>query len=443
MLAEPLVMVATLFSLSLWFNQTLDEKYYLIAILIFAIGFPGTWYEEESKIQQLFNILSDWMFVVIVVLFIEYSTTYLKDFPKQMVTMWLLVTPLMISIVHVIFGYYINSQLYRESITRHALIIGVNILGLRLKHMMESEPNLALRFHGFFDDRDPVRLKEEIGFDGALLGKLNDVYAYAKTHHIDVIYIALPMSQQPRMVELLDSLKDTTVSVYFVPDIFVFDLIQARIDDVGGIPVVAVCESPFSGINGVIKKVSDYLFASAILILISPIMAVIALLVKLSSPGPVIYKQKRYGLDAEEITVYKFRSMTFVENADEVTQATRFDERVTPIGKILRKTSMDELPQFFNVLQGRMSIVGPRPHAVAHNEMYRKMIKGYMVRHKVKPGITGWAQVNGLRGETETIDKMETRLQYDLDYLRQWSLVLDIKIILRTVWLVFKDQHAY
>jgi putative colanic acid biosynthesis UDP-glucose lipid carrier transferase len=165
--------------------------------------------------------------------------------------------------------------------------------------------------------------------------------------------------------------------------------------------------------------------------------------VKATSPGPVIFKQRRYGLDGEEILVYKFRSMTVTEDGGTVTQATKGDKRITPLGAFLRKTSLDELPQFINVLQGRMSIVGPRPHAVAHNEMYRKLIKGYMVRHKVKPGITGWAQVNGFRGETDTLDKMQGRIDYDLDYLRHWSLRLDVHIILRTAKLVAKDQSAY
>jgi len=163
----------------------------------------------------------------------------------------------------------------------------------------------------------------------------------------------------------------------------------------------------------------------------------------MSSKGPILFKQRRYGLDAEEILVYKFRSMTVEENGDTVTQATKNDVRITAFGRFIRRTSLDELPQFINVLQGRMSIVGPRPHAVAHNEMYRKVIKGYMIRHKVKPGITGWAQVNGLRGETDTVDKMEARIEYDLDYLRSWSLGFDLKIIVRTVLLVFKDRNAY
>jgi putative colanic acid biosynthesis UDP-glucose lipid carrier transferase len=229
-----------------------------------------------------------------------------------------------------------------------------------------------------------------------------------------------------------------------VPDIFLFDLIQARIDHVNGLPVLAVCETPFYGVNGVVKRISDLVLASLILVLIAPILAAIAAAVKLSSPGPVIFRQRRYGLDGREIVVYKFRTMTVTEDGPVVAQATRNDSRVTPLGAILRRTSLDELPQFVNVIQGRMSIVGPRPHAVAHNEMYRKLIKSYMIRHKVRPGITGWAQVNGLRGETETVEKMRARVAYDLDYLRNWSLGLDLKIIWKTIFVVLKrPETAY
>ena len=185
------------------------------------------------------------------------------------------------------------------------------------------------------------------------------------------------------------------------------------------------------------------MLACIILVLISPIMLALAIGVKLSSPGPIIFKQRRNGLDGEEIIVYKFRSMRAMDNGAVVKQATKGDPRITKFGAFIRRTSLDELPQFINVLQGRMSIVGPRPHAVAHNEQYRKRIKGYMLRHKVKPGITGWAQVNGLRGETDTIDKMKARVEYDLEYLRNWSLGLDLQIIVRTVRLVLFDRHAY
>ena len=215
-------------------------------------------------------------------------------------------------------------------------------------------------------------------------------------------------------------------------------------DSINGIPVVAVCETPFFGLNGLLKRASDIVFSLAILILISPLLAAIAIGIKRSSPGPILFKQRRYGVDGRKIVVYKFRSMTVAEDGDVVRQATRNDSRITPFGAFLRRTSLDELPQFINVLQGRMSIVGPRPHAVAHNEMYRKLVKSYMIRHKVKPGITGWAQVNGLRGETETVEKMKARIEYDLDYLRHWSLRLDLQIIWKTIFVVFKrPETAY
>ncbi|MGH8742364.1 MAG: undecaprenyl-phosphate glucose phosphotransferase, partial [Burkholderiales bacterium] len=241
----------------------------------------------------------------------------------------------------------------------------------------------------------------------------------------------------------LEDLRDSTASIYFVPDIFVFDLIQARVDSIGDLPVVAVCETPFYGFNGMLKRVSDLLFALVILLLISPIMLAIALGVKLSSPGPVLFRQRRYGVDGRKIVVYKFRTMTVAEDGDLVRQATRNDSRITPFGAFLRRTSLDELPQFINVLQGRMSVVGPRPHAVAHNELYRKLIRGYMIRHKVRPGITGLAQVNGFRGETDTVEKMQARIEYDLAYLRGWTLLLDLQIVLKTVVVVLRKQNAY
>jgi putative colanic acid biosynthesis UDP-glucose lipid carrier transferase len=251
------------------------------------------------------------------------------------------------------------------------------------------------------------------------------------------------MASQPRIRALLDDLKDTTASVYFVPDLFVTDLIQGRADTVCGLPVISVCDTPFRGPAGLVKRASDLVLASAILLLVSPVMAVLAVAIKLTSPGPVIFRQRRYGLEGEEIIVYKFRSMTVVEDGPTIVQAQRGDARITPLGAFMRRTSLDELPQFINVLQGRMSVVGPRPHAVAHNELYRGKIKSYMVRHKVRPGITGWAQVHGMRGETQSLDLMQARVRLDLDYLRHWSLALDMVIIARTVRLVFRDSSAY
>jgi putative colanic acid biosynthesis UDP-glucose lipid carrier transferase len=231
--------------------------------------------------------------------------------------------------------------------------------------------------------------------------------------------------------------------VYFVPNIFAFDLVQARCLEINGMPAFSICDSPLQGMNGFWKRVLDIVLASIALVFTSPVLLAVALAIKQSSPGPVLFKQRRYGLNGEEILVYKFRSMTVCEDGPVVAQATEKDSRITRLGALLRRTSLDELPQIFNVIEGKMSFVGPRPHAVAHNEEYRKLINGYMIRHKVRPGITGWAQVNGLRGETSTVDKMHRRVQYDLDYLKNWSLWLDLKILARTALTVVNDRNAY
>jgi putative colanic acid biosynthesis UDP-glucose lipid carrier transferase len=324
---------------------------------------------------------------------------------------------------------------------KHAVIVGVNPQGVNLAYEIEHNPYSPTQLTGFFDDR----VRERVGCltEYPLLGSIAQLPAYVRQNNIDAIYVSLPMATQPRIMKLLDALNDTTASIYFVPDMFINELMQGRIDTVGKVPVVAVCESPFTGVNGMIKRGSDIILSILILLLISPIMLIIALSIKFTSPGAIIFQQRRYGLNGEQILVSKFRSMKVCEDGDTIQQAQKNDSRITRVGAFLRKTSLDELPQFFNVLQGRMSIVGPRPHAVAHNELYRTMIKGYMVRHKVKPGITGWAQVNGWRGETDTLDKMKNRIDYDLAYLQNWSLMLDLYIIFKTITVVIRDKHAY
>jgi putative colanic acid biosynthesis UDP-glucose lipid carrier transferase len=279
--------------------------------------------------------------------------------------------------------------------------------------------------------------------DANLIGTLSDLSQYVKDHNTDVIFIALPIRHVKRVMNLLDDLRDTTASIYYVPDVFVFDLIQARSGEIHGIPVVAMCETPFYGYRGVAKRLTDIGLSVVILLLLLPLLLLISIMVKVSSAGPIIFKQRRYGLDGREIGVYKFRTMRVTEDGPQIRQASKTDARITRIGRILRRTSLDELPQLINVLQGRMSLVGPRPHAVAHNEEYRKLIKGYMVRHKVLPGITGLAQVNGCRGETSQLEEMQARVNYDLDYLRRWSPMLDIKIILLTAIKIFRDDKAY
>jgi putative colanic acid biosynthesis UDP-glucose lipid carrier transferase len=319
---------------------------------------------------------------------------------------------------------------------------GCNDVSVALCERLQSNDDAGMRCMGFFDDRGADRLGSHAG-QVRLIGRLPELGEFVKRHGIDVIFIALPVRHVQRVMDLLDDLRDTTASIYYVPDIFVFDLIQARTSDLFGIPVVAMCETPFYGYRGALKRILDLTVALALTLVLAIPMLVIALLVKVTSPGPAIFRQRRYGLDGKEITVYKFRSMTVTEDGATVVQAQKDDKRLTPIGAFLRRYSLDELPQLINVLQGRMSLVGPRPHAVAHNEQYRKLIKGYMIRHKVLPGITGLAQVNGCRGETSKIEEMQARVQYDLDYLRHWSPTLDLKILALTVLKALRDEKAY
>jgi len=335
----------------------------------------------------------------------------------------------------------LSRALPAEGVRRSAVIVGTNRMGRMLADRIQMNPQVGARFLGYFDDRAPSRI-ENVESD-RLLGTLADLPAFVKSHGVDAIYCALPLCSQPRIARLVQELQDTTASVYFVPDILLCDLMRARVDTVDGIPVVAVCESPHHGPNGVIKRIMDLLLSTAILVLISPLLLMIAVGIKCGSQGPVLFRQRRYGADGKEIVVYKFRTMTCLEDGAVVRQAQEDDPRVTPFGALLRKYSLDELPQFLNVLQGTMSVVGPRPHAVAHNEMYRKLIRGYMMRHKVKPGITGLAQVKGLRGETDTIEKMRARVALDLEYLRNWSPLLDIRIVLRTLAVVWQRDNAY
>jgi len=325
-----------------------------------------------------------------------------------------------------------------------AVIVGLNDLSRKLTQRFRQNPLLRVGCMGFFDDRWSERLQQDKPCQPVKrLGGISSTASFVKAYSVQNIYIALPLAAQPRILKLLDDLRDTTASIYFVPDLASFDLIQANMTSIDGIPIVAICESPFVGINSIIKRLSDVVISLLILLLISPLMLLIAIGIKLTSRGPVLFKQRRYGLDGKEIVVYKFRSMTVMEDDGQVNQATRNDPRITRFGSFLRKTSLDELPQFINVLQGGMSVVGPRPHAVSHNEMYRSLIKGYMIRHKVKPGITGWAQINGFRGETDTLEKMQARIDYDLDYLRNWSLFLDLLIIFKTISVVIEDNNAY
>lgn len=322
--------------------------------------------------------------------------------------------------------------------TRRVAVVGSLPVGINLIRGFIEEPWLGFVVEGIYDDLPPRQ-----DFNIRYAGNLEKLIEDARNGKLDRIYIALSMKDEYKIKTIVTQLTDTTCSVLLIPDIFTFNILQSRTEEINGVPVVPLFDTPLNGLNMVFKRLEDIFFSFVILTLISPVLVLIGCGVKISSPGPVFFRQVRYGMDGRPIRVWKFRSMTVMENSENIIQATKNDIRVTKFGSFLRKTSLDELPQFFNVLCGQMSVVGPRPHAVAHNEQYRTLIQGYMLRHKVKPGITGLAQINGWRGETDTLDKMEKRIEYDLIYIRSWSIWLDLKIIFLTIFKGFVNKSAY
>jgi putative colanic acid biosysnthesis UDP-glucose lipid carrier transferase len=439
---EPTITVGVFVAVSMVFGEAIVRADLTLCLLIFALTFPGRNRFWDRPLNAAVDISTSWVSLLAILALCGYATRSLGLFNEQVLMWWAVLTPTL-QWLAVFAG---RTALRRIASAPHnrrtAVVVGAGALGVKVSKAFQARGDIGLSFLGYFDDRADERVDAEAA--GLRLGKLGQVAPYVREHGVHEVYVTLPLGSQPRIVELLEQVQGTTASVFFVPDVFGISIIQGRLQDMNGVPVVGLCETPFTGTNRLAKRVSDVVLASLILVLISPVLLALAIGVKLSSPGPVVFRQRRNGLDGEEIIVYKFRSMRAQDNGAVVQQATKEDPRVTPFGAFIRRTSLDELPQFVNVLQGRMSIVGPRPHAVAHNEMYRQLIKAYMVRHKVKPGITGWAQVHGLRGETDTIDKMQARVEYDLEYLRNWSLGLDLQIIARTIKVVFFDRkNAY
>jgi len=446
-----LIMASLYVSLSLY-NVPLDREYLmpcLIATALFGIFAENNeLYEGDCRGEPLFDeslrILFSWLgaFTLMISVVYLYNSDY--SYSLEVIELWLPLAPTSIILTHTIQRGCLSYLRKHGFNNRNYAILGANPLGLRLKIALSEMPWLGYKFIGFYDDRlecEDRRLDHKKV--GDIAGEFKQLLEKSKQCEVDLIYITLPLRAEERISMLIQQLADSTVSVNIVPDFFTFNLIQSKWNNVQGIPVVSVFDTPFNAVDGIVKRLEDLVLCMIILPIIVLPMLVIAIAIKLTSPGPVIFKQQRYGVKGEKIEVWKFRSMTVCENGDDIKQATQNDRRFTPIGAFLRRTSLDEFPQFFNVLQGTMSIVGPRPHAIAHNEFYRKKIQGYMLRHKVKPGITGQAQINGCRGETDTLDKMEARIHYDLEYIKQWSLWLDLKIVILTVFKGFVDKQAY
>jgi putative colanic acid biosynthesis UDP-glucose lipid carrier transferase len=451
-LLDGLVVVLLLAVLALAYGVPFQEQYHLLSALAFILTLlifrASQLYRPWRGVDFLRlgqRVLLAWGIVTGLLLAFGFVTKTTAYFSRGVLLPWIFLTPVVLLGMRLLVYKSLGFLRSYGRNTRTAVIAGAGFLGRHLARSLVDLPWLGLRFLGFFDDQ---KVKEKINLDGGLsdhpiLGDLDSMVAFVRDHQVNIVYLALPLRAQARLRDIIEKLQDTTASVYFAPDVFIYSLFQSSLTDLRGIPLISLWETPFFGVNAMLKRVLDVILASILLVGAAPLFLILAVGVKLTSPGPVFFKQRRYGLEGEEIRIFKFRTMSVCEDGANIAQVQRGDPRLTYFGKFLRRTSLDELPQLFNVLQGRMSIVGPRPHAVVHNEFYRQRLPRYMLRHKVRPGITGLAQVNGFRGGTETLEKMEQRLAYDLEYLRRWSLWLNVKLICQTVWKTFSDKNAY
>lgn len=438
------IIVLGLYCVSLLNHHTFGIQYWFMSLAVIVIfqmiGGMTDFYRSWRGVRfsmELSLILRNWtMSILITTMLITFSNLFVNNITEYI--QWFLIVAVGFIVTRLSIRLFIGYMRNLGFNTRNVAFMGSMPAGIRLAETLQDTHWMGFKVIGIYDD-EPVDIKTTV----KKCGDIEQLISDAKAGKIDRIYISMSMEKEKLIKKAVGDLSDTTCSVMLIPDVFTFNILHSRGEEINGVSVVSLFDTPMSGINQLVKRVEDIIFSILILCFISPVLFVIGLTVKLTSPGPVIFKQRRYGMDGKAITVWKFRSMTVMENDDKVVQATKGDVRLTKVGSFLRRTSLDELPQFINVLLGDMSIVGPRPHAVAHNEQYRKLIKGYMLRHKMKPGITGWAQINGWRGETDTLDKMEKRVEYDLDYIRNWSVWLDIKIIFMTVFKGFISKTAY
>ncbi len=441
---------------------SLMDSFVIFVTLIWVIWlYEGAW-QPQHLIAGLIAAL---LFQIIATFFDLYRSWRVVRFRFEVIKIFLILTAAIVFsvFVHFVSGsqhainniavltWYLSAFLVMAAvhytarlITRYARALGYDVrrvafigatdVTLRMTRIYADHPWMGMENIGIYDNRK--RDVEDHTRAGSieLAGTADDLIELARDCAVDIVYVCLPMNAEKRIKYYIDSFADTTVSIYYCPNFFNFDLMQSRWDEVFGQPVISIVESPFVDHQRYLKRLEDLVIVLALFPILVPLMLVISALVKMTSPGPVFFKQNRYGINGGSFRMWKFRTM-YVDKCDEpYSQVTRNDPRITPLGAFLRKTSLDEIPQFLNVLAGDMSVVGPRPHPDEVNEDLRKRIHRYMLRHKVKPGITGLAQVSGLRGETESLDKMSLRIEQDLQYIRQWSLMLDVKILFKTLF---------
>jgi putative colanic acid biosynthesis UDP-glucose lipid carrier transferase len=418
----------------------------VLAIVVFSIitELTGVYRQPNDEPNMTARpVLGAWVVTAAVLLIALFATKTSSQFSRVISFGWLIGAGLTLVGWRVVGRTALGSLWASGRASRPAAILGATASGERLCQQIRERPWLGIEMVGVYDDRDAERRHSFTTTPCRHVGGTDALIEACRTGRVEVVYVALPLRAEARIAELMRALANTTATVYLIADFLSYDLLCARFSSVGNSPLISVHDTPFQGTSAWLKRVEDIIAGLAILMVIAIPLLIIAVLVKLSSPGPVLFRQRRYGLNGKEIRILKFRTMSVCEDGPQIAQAVRNDPRVTRLGKFLRRTSLDELPQFLQVLTGEMSIVGPRPHAVAHNEQYRSLIPGYMLRHKVKPGITGWAQVNGWRGETPTIRWMKKRVEHDLDYIENWSFFWDLKIILMTIVGRKKSRNAY
>ena len=414
----------------------------LLTVIVFSSSGIYTSWRGKRWLHQARIVTMTWIAVVILLIILAFLTKTSAEFSRQWMAMWTGFVWMFLLGFRLAFYRLLHYMRGRGWNHKRILIVGTGELATSVQSNILQASWTGLDVVAFIDDACKCKEKQIGGID--VIQGIDGMHELISRANINEVWLALPLRDEDRMKKILDVLKHSTVNIRFVPGIFGFRLFNHAITEVAGLPVIDLNSSPIVGINGFIKMLEDKVFATAILFLVSPLLLLIALGIKMSSKGPVVFKQTRQGWDGKPMKIYKFRTMYLhCEEEGHLTQACRGDARITPFGAFLRRTSLDELPQFFNVLQGRMSIVGPRPHAIEHNDQYKEQIDAFMLRHKVKPGITGWAQIHGWRGRTDTLEKMKRRVEYDLYYIENWSLWLDLKIIFFSIFSGFVHKNAY
>lgn len=448
-LIDGLIILATLYIVSYWYNETWPDFYWhaaLFSIILFYISSANTKLYESWRLidnTRVFMRLSvTWGITIFGLLILASATKSSQVYSRFVFYTWFIITPIFLIVWRMIIDYnpwfkFKKTQKVKVAVAGWSASSGELIKGI------QGKKNLDFDIVGIYDDHDEKVLEEPLESIN-YLGDFKTLIDDAKDNHFDLVYINLGLNATEKIESISKEFSNTTVSLYYIfPKNNFLNLLQPSWHYVSGHHAISIFESPFTGPNTIIKRLEDIIIGLIILILISIPLIIISSIVKLTSKGPILFKQRRYGLGGKIFYMYKFRSMTVMEDNGTVTQAHKNDARITSWGGIMRKHSLDELPQFFNVVLGDMSIVGPRPHAVSHNEEHRVNVPGYMLRHKVKPGITGMAQINDLRGEIQTSQQIIQRTKADLYYIKNWSLWLDIKIIFISIFKGFFSPNAY